>query len=105
MDSNRFFSLSEAARALVEIDHAGALADLGDEIGAARREWKRDQEARTVGEKIYVDQLAKILTANGIEGADAWNAVREAIRPSWPAVMLTTIIDFAARMEPARRRA
>ncbi len=93
-----------AAAALVAIDGAGALADLGDEINAVRREWKRSELDRTVGEKLYIGELARILTVDEISEADAWHAVREAVRPSWQSVLLTTIIDFAARMEPTGER-
>ena len=94
-------TLAEAASALVVIDAAGQLAELNDELICVRREWHKCHLQRTVGENVYIDQLAKYLQAGGIDAAEAWNAVRDAVRPSWSATLLQTIVEFARRMEPA----
>ena len=95
-------ALHEAARALVAIDAAGALQELRDELMFVRREWRRDQDRRTIGEPLRIDGLAKLLQADGIDPAGAWTAVADAIRPSWASVLLTAIIEFAARLSEGR---
>jgi hypothetical protein len=96
--------LQQAAEALVQIDRAGSLAELGDWIGSARREHRRCELDRTIGEKIYIDQLANTLHATtGIDRTKCWFAISDAVRPSWSTVALAEIISFAKRTEPARR--
>lgn len=97
-------NLAEAAKALVEIDQAGELPALGDEIRRIYRNWKRDNLDRKIGEKLYIDQLVKILTAQGVDQQDAWTAISDAVRPSWPSVLFETIIKFAAQSACNRRR-
>jgi hypothetical protein len=101
MNSIPIPAIPEAAAGLVAIDAAGQLPELNDEIICVRREWHKCHLQRTVGENIYIDQLAKYLQADGIDAAEAWNAVRDAMRPSWAATLLQTIVEFARRMEPA----
>ncbi len=68
-------NLTEAAKGLVEIDQAGELPALGDEIKRAYRDWKHEHLNRAIGERIYIDGLAKIPTVDGIDGHEAWSAV------------------------------
>jgi hypothetical protein len=104
MHSTKIPSLAEAAAALVAIDAAGQLPGLNDEIIYVRREWHKNHLKRAIGENIYIDRLAKYLQAEGIDAAEAWNAVRDAVRPSWSATLLQTIVEFAERLAVAERR-
>ena len=100
-------TLQQAAAALVAIDETGAhcLAELKTEIIAAHRDWRKAHLNRTIGEKNYILSLAEFLQADDINPAEAYAAVRNAVRPSWGATLLQTIVDFAAALKPERRSA
>lgn len=92
--------LQQAATALVKIDQTGSLRDLGDWIGAAYREHRRQELNQVVGERIYIDGLADVLAkTTGIDRTECWYAVRNAVRPSWANTAIEEIIAFAERME------
>ncbi len=100
-------TLAEAAAALITIDEAGAqcLAELKTEIIAARRDWRKAYLDRTIGEKLYIQSLAEFLQADEIDPSEAYAAVRDAVRPSWGATLLRTIVEYAAALKPERRSA
>jgi hypothetical protein len=91
-------TLQQAAAALVAIEEAGQLATLSDEIICARRDWHKADQRRTIGQNIHIDGLARYLQADGINATEAWNAVRDCLRPSWGATLLATIVDFATAL-------
>jgi hypothetical protein len=97
-------TLSEAAAALVALHDAGQLAELRDEIICARRAWHKEHLRRTVGEKVLVQSLAEFLQADEIDPSEAYAAVRDAVRPSWGATLLRTIVDFAGEIRQAEMR-
>lgn len=90
----------KAAAALVKIDQTDSLRDLGDAIGAARREHRQRELQQTTGERIYIDGLADVLAkTTGIDRTECWFAVRDAVRPSWSSMALEEIIAFGERTE------
>ena len=96
-------TLQQAAEALVIIADAGQLDDLRDDITIERRDWHRRNLKCTIGEPLVIQKLANYLQADDIDAAEAWRAVRDAVRPSWGATLLRTIVDFARRMDAAER--
>jgi hypothetical protein len=91
-------TLFQAASALVALHDAGQLAELRDEIICTRRAWHKEHLRRTIGEKVLVQSLAEFLQADEINPSKAYAAVRDAVRPSWGATLLATIVEFAATL-------
>ncbi len=97
-------TLQQAAAALVEIDAAGQLAELSDELTYVRQQWHKRHLQRTIGEPVHIQTLASYLQGDEIDPSEAWRAVRNAVRPSWSATLLQTIVEFAERLNVAERR-
>jgi hypothetical protein len=88
--------LVEAALALVEIGQRGQLPDLDDEIRAVRRRHKQESLDTTIGDKLYVEQIATLLTnTTGLPRQWCLDAAHEAIIPSWSAAAIDAIFAFA----------
>jgi len=98
--------LRKAAAALYQIDQAGSRLDLRDQVRFVRYCHRIDKQEQTIGEGIYIDNLASALhEMTDIDRTDCWHAVRDAVRPPWPSVALEEIIEYAEQIQPARRRA
>lgn len=90
--------LRQAAAALQAIHEHGSLADLSDEIQCARRDHRQRELNRTIGEALYIDQLAGVLREHtGLPHATCAAAMRDAVRPPWATMAMDEIIRFGAK--------
>jgi hypothetical protein len=96
-------ALVEAARAMIDVDQAGLLPDLRDELTALRYRWRdpdRDWRYRSrIGDPAR--RANDLAAMSGLPERDCLAAIRVALEDDWPSVACAAIVRYAAeRLQP-----
>jgi hypothetical protein len=96
MQVSKFSRLRKAAESFIEIERAGLLAELKDQINAVRYRQRIDRQRQPVGMTPWLLLLAGELSRlTDLPRSDCEHAMREVIGTDWPSVAIGEIIEFA----------